>query len=81
MTLTLISDIISRKIVSRAYLQHNIRGRNPIVRACVRARVCVCILGRRCVAYDWVKVFLLTMTSDLVYRIIVSGTYLLHYLR
>ena len=47
MTLTLISDIISRKIVSRAYLQHNIRGRNPIVRARVRACACVCVhLGK-----------------------------------
>ena len=51
MTLTLISDIISRKIVSRAYLQQNVRDRNPIVRACVRAcvRVCVCV----CVCASW----------------------------
>ena len=41
--------------------------------------VCGCILGWPSVAYHfWVTV---TLTSDLVFRIIVSGTYLLYYLR
>ena len=41
--------------------------------------VCGYILGWRSVAYNfWVTV---TLTSDLVLRIIVSGAYLLYYLR
>ena len=41
--------------------------------------MCGCILGWRSVAYHfWVT---LTLTSDLVCRIIVSGAYLLYYLR
>ena len=41
--------------------------------------VCGCILGWRSVAYHfWVT---LTLTSDLVFRIIVSGAYLFYYLR
>ena len=40
--------------------------------------VCGCILGWQSVAYHfWVTV---TLTSDLVFRIIVSGAYLLYYL-
>ena len=41
--------------------------------------VCGCILGWRSVAYHfWVTV---TLTSDLVFRIIMSGAYLLYFLR
>ena len=41
--------------------------------------VCGCILGWRSVAYHfWVTV---TLTSDLVFRIIMSGAYLLYHLR
>ena len=41
--------------------------------------MCGCILGWQSVAYHfWVTV---TMTSDLVFTIIVSGAYLLYYLR
>ena len=41
--------------------------------------MCGCILGWRIVLYHfWVTV---TLTSDLVFRIIVSGAYLLYYLR
>ena len=41
--------------------------------------VCGSILGWLCVAYHfWVTV---TLTSDLVLRIIVSGAYLLYYLK
>ena len=41
--------------------------------------VCICILGWGSVTYHfWVTV---TLTSDLVFMIIVSGDYLLYYLR
>ena len=43
--------------------------------------VCGCILRWRSVAYhNWVTVTL-ALTSDLVFRIIVSGAYILYYLR
>ena len=41
--------------------------------------VCICILGWRSVAYHFRVT--VTLTSDLVFRIIVSGAYLLYYLR
>ena len=41
--------------------------------------VCGCILGSRSVAYHFRVT--VTLTSDLVFRIIVSGAYLLYYLR
>ena len=43
--------------------------------------VCGCILGWRSVAYYFQVTVTLTLTSDLVFRIIVSGAYLLYYLR
>ena len=43
--------------------------------------VCGCILGWRSVAYHFWVTVTLTLTSDLVFRIIVSGAYLLYYLR
>ena len=43
--------------------------------------VCGCILGWRSVAYHFRVTVTLTLTSDLVFRIIVSGAYLLYYLR
>ena len=43
--------------------------------------VCGCILGWRSVAYQFRVTVTLTLTSDLVFRIIVSGAYLLYYLR
>ena len=41
--------------------------------------VCGCILGLRSVAYHFLVT--VTLTSDLVFRINVSGAYLLYYLR
>ena len=41
--------------------------------------MCGCILGLRSVAYHFRVT--VTLTSDLVFRIIVSGAYLLYYLR
>ena len=43
--------------------------------------VCKYILGWRSVAYHFRVTVTLTLTSDLVFRIIVSGAYLLYYLR
>ena len=43
--------------------------------------VCGYILGWRSVAYHFQVTVTLTLTSDLVFRIIVSGAYLLYYLR
>ena len=43
--------------------------------------VCGYILGWRSVAYHFRVTVTLTLTSDLVFRIIVSGAYLLYYLR
>ena len=43
--------------------------------------VCICILGWRSVAYHFGVTLTLNLTSDLVFRIIVSGAYLLYYLR
>ena len=43
--------------------------------------VCGYILGWRSVAYHFRVTVTLTLTSDLVFRIIVSGVYLLYYLR
>ena len=43
--------------------------------------MCGCIFGWRSVAYNFWVTVTLTLTSDLVFRIIVSGAYLLHYLR
>ena len=43
--------------------------------------VCECILGWRSVAYHFRVTVTLTLTSDLVFWITVSGAYLLYYLR
>ena len=43
--------------------------------------VCGCILGKRSVMYHFWVTVTLTLTSDLVFRIIVSGAYLLYFLR
>ena len=43
--------------------------------------VCWCILGWRSVAYHFLVTVNLILTSDLVFRIIVSGAYLFYYLR
>ena len=43
--------------------------------------VCECILGWRSVVCHFLVTVTLTLTSDLVFRIIMSGAYLLYYLR
>ena len=43
--------------------------------------VCGYVLGWESVAYHYRVTVTLTLTSDLVFRIIVSGAYLLYYLR
>ena len=43
--------------------------------------VCGCILGWPSVAYHFQVIVTLALTSDLVFRIIVSGAYLLYSLR
>ena len=43
--------------------------------------VCGYILGRQGVVYHFPVTVTLTLTSDLVFRIILSGAYLLYYLR
>ena len=72
-----------------AYSNRTVR---PSVRPCVRSispiffevgipnLVCGCILGWRSVGYHFWVTVTLTLTSDLVFRIIVSGAYLLYYL-
>ena len=42
--------------------------------------MCRCILGWRSVAYHFWVTMTFTLTSDLVFRIIISGAYLLYYL-
>ena len=69
-TVTLTFDLISGIILYRAF------------EVGIQNLVCGCILGWQYVVYHfWVTVTLLTLTSDLISRIIVSGAYLLYYLR
>ena len=82
-TLTLTSDLVF--IVIKCPSVHpsvplRVRCISPIFfEGGIPNLVCGCILGWRSVAYHfWVTV---TLTSDLVFRIIVSGAYLLYYLR
>ena len=70
-TVTLTSDLVFRKTVSRAYL--------ILKKVGIPNLVCWCNFWWRSVTYHfWVT---LTLTSDLVCRIIVSRTYLLYLLR
>ena len=70
--LTLTYVLVSRIIMSEAYLLHSLRYESQIW--CVDAS-----LGWQSVPYQfWVTVIL---TSDLVFRIIASRAYLLYYLR
>ena len=69
-TVTLTFDLISRIILYRVF------------EVGIQNLVCGCILGWQYVVYHfWVTVTLLTLTSGLISRIIVSGAYLLHYFR
>ena len=80
-TLTLTSGLVF-------YSNHNVRPSVPLRVRCISPiffevgipnLMCGCILGWQSVAYHfWLTV---TLTSDLVFRIIVSGAYLLYYLR
>ena len=76
-----------------AYSNHTVRPSVCPSRFCVRSispiffevgipnLVCGYILGWGSVAYHFRVTVTLTLTSDLVFRIIVSGAYLLYYLR
>ena len=87
-TLTLTPDLVFRIILSIAYLLYYLRSRfrvrsiSPIFfEVGIPNLVCGYILGWRSVAYHFRVTLTLTLTSDLVFRIIVSGAYLLYYLR
>ena len=59
-----------------------VRSISPIIfEVVIPNLVCGYILGWRSVAYHFRVTVTLTLTSDLVFRIIVSGAYLLYYLR
>ena len=81
-TLTLTSDLVFIVITMsvRPSVPLRVRCISPIFfEVGIPNLICGCILGWRSVAYHfWVTV---TLTSDLVFRIIVSGAYLLYYLR
>ena len=69
------SDLVSRILVSGAYLLHYLRLESKIW-------VYWCILGWRSVSYHfWATVIMLAFTSDHVSRIIMPGAYLLYYMR
>ena len=72
------------------YSNHNVRPSVPLRVRCISPiffevgipnLMCGCILGWRSVAYPFRVTVTLTLTSDLVFRIIVSWAYLLYYLR
>ena len=69
------------------YSNHNVRLSIPLCVRCISPiffevgipnLMCGCILGWRSVAYHFRVTVTLTLTSDLVFRIIVSGAYLLY---
>ena len=71
-TLDLTSDLVSRNCIeSGAYLLFFEVG--------IPNLVCICILGWGSVTYQYLVT--VTLTSDLVLRIIMSGAYHLYYLR
>ena len=70
--MTLTSDLVSRKCIeSVAYLLYSFEVGIPNL-------VCKCILRWLSVTYHFRVT--VTLTSDLVFEIIVSGAYLLNYL-
>ena len=81
-TVTLTSDLVFILITMsfRPSVPLRVRCISPIFfEVGIPNLMCGCILGWRSVGYHfWVTV---TLTSDLVLRIIVSGAYLLYYLR
>ena len=78
-TLTLTSDLVFI-VIKCPSVPLRVRCISPIFfEVGIPNLMCGCILGWRSVAYHfWVTV---TLTSDLIFRIIVSGAYLLYYLR
>ena len=85
-TLTLTSDLVFIVITMSVRLS----VRSPLRVRCISPiffevgipnLMCGCILGWRSVAYHFRVTVTLTLTSDLVFRIIVSGAYLLYHLR
>ena len=72
--MTLISDLVLFRIfVSRTYLLYFEMGISNLL--------CGCILGWWSVVYHIRVIMPLNLTSDLVFRIIIVGAYLLYYLR
>ena len=72
------------------YSNHNVRPSVPLRVQCISPiffevgipnLMCGCILGWRSVAYHFRVTVTLTLTSDLVFRIIMSRAYLLYYFR
>ena len=82
-TLTLTSDLVFIVITMSVRLSRfRVRCISPIFfEIGIPNLMCGCILGWRSVAYHFLVTVTLTLTSDLVFRIIVSGAYLLYYLR
>ena len=87
-TLTLTSDLVF--IVITMSVRPSVPPSVPLRVRCISPiffevgnpnLMCGCILGWRSVAYHFWVTVTLTLTSDLVFRIIVSGEYLLYYLR
>ena len=75
-------EAYSNRTVRRSVRPVRVRCISPIFfEVGIPNLVCGCILGWRSVAYHFRVTVTLTLTSDLVFRIIVSGAYLLYYLR
>ena len=88
MTLTLTSDLVS--LVITMSVRPSVRPSVPLCVRCISPiffevgipnLLCGCILGWQSVTYHFRVTVTLTLTSDLVFRIIMSGAYLLYYLR
>ena len=87
-TLTLTSDFVF--IAIKMSVRPSVRQSVPLRVRCISPTffevgipnsMCGCILGWWSVAYHFRVTVTLTLTSDLVFRIIVSEAYLLYYLR
>ena len=81
-TVTLTSDLVFIVIKCPSVRPLRVRCISPIFfEVGIPNLVCGCILGWQSVAYYFGVTVTLTLTSDLVFRIILSGAYLLYYLR
>ena len=81
-TLTLTSGLVFIVITMSVRPPLRVRCISPIFfEVGIPNLMCGCILGWQGVSYHFTVTVTLTLTSDLVFRIIVSGAYLLHYLR